>query len=280
MRTRHVLLLAVLCALLSAPVWAADPTLILDQEGEIFTLPGDFQGNIIIAADRVRLDCADHLVSGTGTGNGIEVIGRLAVTVERCRVTNFADGFHITNTQRSLFRANTAFQNTDEGFDIENSDGNLFIRNVTDGGEGFIQRDGFDLDNSHENLFVENMAMRHVRNGIELDFCDNNVFEGNTVQRNRNHGFSVDASDANTFSRNTANNNGDNGFDIENFSSRNTFFNNSAGETPETRNANFDAIVHVEDPGPPPEDGFCNIFVENHFGRTSGLELACINRPD
>jgi parallel beta-helix repeat protein len=303
MRTRHVLLLAVLFALTSSPMWAAAGTLIVTSDT---TLAGNLQDNIIIVADNVRLDCANFLVSGNGTGNGIEVVGRLDVTVENCHVTNFRDGFHIVNTQRSLFRKNRAFLNTDEGFSIENSDGNLFIENIAGGGTatgtvrnrcaGIVREtealgnggDGFDLDNSHENFFFKNTVTlngfpvcTHVEgaeancNGIEMDFSDNNVFVQNTASDNQNHGFSIDASDANTFSQNTANNNCDTGFEIESFSSRNTFFDNNAAG-----NLDKDAVVQVDDPGPPPVDGFCNIFVANHFGTTEGLELACINLPD
>ena len=50
-------------------------------------LTQDHWGAIVIAANRVTLDCANHLVTGSGTGNVILIDGHSGVTVKNCRIT-------------------------------------------------------------------------------------------------------------------------------------------------------------------------------------------------
>jgi parallel beta-helix repeat protein len=276
MRTLQVLLLAALVAFLAAPMWAQTTgTLTLTEENtppcapelqlpnfRCATLARNHQGNIVIAGDRIRLDCAGRTVSGGGSGTGIDLTGLFGVIVENCHVTNFGDGIALNGTRRSVFRQNLVDRNTDEGFDLEGSDGNIFLRNtVKENGS-----DGFDLEDSHENFFEDNEVTQNRVDGIELDFCHNNTFEGNTVSGNGNHGFSLDFSQANIFKRNIANNNRDVGFEIENASNDNTLIANSA-----SGNLGGDAVQT------PPAVGIAisvrNWYFENNFRTAVGLEF-------
>ena len=65
----------------------------------------DHQGNIVIAADGVTLDCQGHEVTGTGSGTGVLLNGRTGVTVKNCHVSGFLDGF-------GLFNASSGFRSS------------------------------------------------------------------------------------------------------------------------------------------------------------------------
>ncbi len=70
------------------------------------TLTEDQNGNIIIAANDVTLDCNGHIVNGTGVGNGILLERRTNVTVKNCFVTNFERGFFLNNSVGNTFVKN------------------------------------------------------------------------------------------------------------------------------------------------------------------------------
>lgn len=213
------------CLLLSSPVWGTSGTLTIKTNT---TLTETHEGNIVIAADFITLNCDDHTVTGNGTGTGIELNGTIGVTVEDCIVTNFADGFSLVGSLRNIFTGNQVNNNKDEGFDIEQSNGNLFTLNTVTTNAS----DGFDLDDSHGNIFQENEVTHNRSNGIELDRCNNNIFEVNTVNNNgtsrTRSGFSLDTSSGNFFRNNTADNNSRNGFRLEIGSNDNTLLRNRA----------------------------------------------------
>lgn len=47
---------------------------------------------LTIEKDNIVLDCMGHSITGDGTGFGIELDGRMGVTVVNCVVGNFEDG--------------------------------------------------------------------------------------------------------------------------------------------------------------------------------------------
>lgn len=163
MKKLHFIPFAALSTLLVAPVWATTGTLTVTTNT---TLSEEHNGNIVIAADSITLDCAGLTVTGASTGTGIALIGRRGVTVTNCRVTNFENGFALIGSNRNVFIANEALNNNDEGFDIEASDANIFMNNQANQND----TDGFDLDDSHGNIFFQqNTANENGRNGFELD---------------------------------------------------------------------------------------------------------------
>ena len=197
---------AALCAL-SRPTSATDGTLTIVTNRQL-TEPHN--GNIIIGADNVVLDCADFTVDGANSMDiGILVVDRIGVTVQRCNVTGFVlDGISLSLSVNNVFRLNTVHNNGDDGFSLVESTLNFFIDNeVFENGD-----DGFDLEDSSKNQFISNTIMRNGcepgtpcvmmprRNGVSLDVASNgNFFVANEIRSNASRGISVDDSNNNMF---------------------------------------------------------------------------------
>ena len=195
------------------------------------TLTENHEGNIIIDADGVTLDCHFFTVSGTGSGNGIELTNRSGVRVRRCNVQGFTFGF-----------------------DINFSSDNMFEENMSEN-----NRNGFRLAGSSSNTFTKNISENNVLNGILiLRESDGNTFTENTVSGNTADGFFLSRSSNNTLTKNNADNNGQNGFNVVATSELNTFIENEG-----CGNAVFDARDGSTGAG--------NVWVDNDFCTTFGF---------
>jgi parallel beta-helix repeat protein len=246
-------LFAALIIVCSAPVWATSGTLTITTTT---SLTEDHQGNIVIAENGLTLDCDGHTVMGDGSGTGIQLIGRVGVTVKNCRVTNFQKGFVVAGSARNVFKDNRVERNADEAFDLNGAIGNLFIENIANNNDG----DGFDLDDSNENIFKRNDTTQNGRNGFELDNSHKNIFEDNSANNNgrlsERSGFSLDNSRANIFEANIADGNSRSGFLIE-ISPDNTFIENRACGNRGAGRGGLDVFQDTT--------SFRNIFLDNAF---------------
>ena len=266
------LLLAMTSPELAAPttgtltITRSHPDIVLDRPQPDFatlTLREDHMGDIIIGEDFIVLNCQGNTVSGTGTGAGITVIGRVGVRVENCMVTDFAKGVVLNGSVRGFFLGNRVNENREEGFDLESSHGNLFISNSASRNGG----DGFDLEFSNGNFFSGNGVILNGANGIELDDSDNNIFLDNQVSSNGREqvgvppdfhsGFSLDRSKGNIFQENIASENGQNGFRIDRGSDQNSFILNTG--------------FGNREPDVFQREAFRNWFHNNQFGRGSTI---------
>lgn len=141
-------------------------------------------------------------------GFGIVVLGAKFVTVEDCVVSDFWDGVLVRKVTQSVFRGNTAQHNLDDGFQIEDSEENVFTQNIVgcaanvaaDAVAGCRNSDdGFDVEGSRRNEFVGNIVTRNVQNGFAVDGSDANLFLNNVSNRNGARGFSIDGGEAPNF---------------------------------------------------------------------------------
>jgi Periplasmic copper-binding protein (NosD) len=82
-------------------------------------------GPIVIVADNVVLDCANHLVEGSGDGAGISFFGHRGVEVRNCRVSGFAVGYAISQSRGSTLVRNEAIGNIRDGVVVSDSSENL-----------------------------------------------------------------------------------------------------------------------------------------------------------
>ncbi len=94
MRKLYLFISFVALCTLPSPAWATSGTLTITTNT---TLTETHDGNIIIAADNVTLDCAEHLV--TGSGIGILLQDRQGVTVKNCRVAHFTNGIVLVRSK-------------------------------------------------------------------------------------------------------------------------------------------------------------------------------------
>ncbi len=118
---------------------------------EDLTLGADQIAPIIIAADNITLDCAGHTITGTEPGasnpRGIEMFNRTAVTVKNCNLIEAE--FTVLGSVGNTLLGNET-EGHGSGFNIIESDNNIFDRNTVIGGNSF------GLNNSTGNLFTNN----------------------------------------------------------------------------------------------------------------------------
>jgi len=176
------------------------------------TLTEDYFGQIIIEADGVTLDGDGHMIIGPSPGIyihdpnikwgvtiGILLEGRTGVTVKNCRVTGFATGFYLYDSDENTLQGNTANDNAHDGFVLALSSNNTLLNNTANGnGDGDVT--GFVLERSFGNTLQGNTANDNWR-GFSLEECDGNIFEANTAKGNTESAFMVWGS-SNTFFHN------------------------------------------------------------------------------
>ena len=199
------------------------------------TLACDCTNSIRIAANNITLDCAGHTLTGSGRGNGILLSRRTGVTVKNCNITKFSNGVALRRSHKNTFTNNNSFGNTRDGFDLNDSNennliGNLSTKHVRSNGieldgcnknnlnKNVVKenQDGIDLNQSKENIMTENVASNNLRDGFRINRnSDSNILTKNTANDNKRDGFRVDGnSDSNIFTGNIANKNASDGFDL------------------------------------------------------------------
>jgi len=151
------------------------------------TLTEDHSGPIQVNADNVTLDCDGHVVTGSGTGHGIDVDYRTGVTVRNCTVRGFEMGIDLQTSNGNVVTGNTATANSRDGIHLSSSDNNTVTRNQAHDNSGH----GFSLNGS----------------------STGNTYAGNEAHRNGEYGIDDDAVGANTYSKDYCTGNGNGGSD-------------------------------------------------------------------
>ena len=211
------------------------------------TLTADHKGSIVINANNVTLDCAQHLVSGPGTADqdwGIIVSGRTGVTIKNCHVAGFfhgiallgasntevrgnvvtgqgANGVFSTDGVNNSFRSNEVSANGAHGIIIGSSTGGSVLSNALSGNG----RGGLTILGLSSGLTVaSNSASGNGWSGIIVIASSDNQVRDNRTDNNEQSGISlqggVDGLDANNnlLTGNTATGNAWFGIDVAYFS--------------------------------------------------------------
>lgn len=219
MRTRYAVAVVFAMAITFiplAPAAATTGTLDIDTDT---TLTENHFGNIVVNADNVDLDCAGFTIRGTGSGTGIEVTDRDAVTIRNCEVVGFEfgilligvanstvvgnsvwgntnAGIALNTSQDNVVRGNEAQGNSFSGIDVFQSTGNVLDSNFAGSGQY-----GFVLFESSNNALTGNQAdVSDV--GIHLNRADENLLEGNRVDGSTREGIGFFASSRNVITGN------------------------------------------------------------------------------
>src|SRR4051794_29183009 len=158
------------------------------------TLSEDHQGQIVIAADGVTLDCARHVVSGPGPF-GILLSGRSGVTVKNCDVTGFGHGIGVLSSNGNTFTNNVSHDNSLTGFAFDQGgSANRLAGNTARGNGG----NGFQIVGQSNMTLENNTAVANGDTaGIALGFSNNNVLRQNRSSQNANHGVHLFSSSGN-----------------------------------------------------------------------------------
>ncbi len=155
-------------------------------------LTEDHNGNIIITADNVTLDCDGYRVIGDSTDYGIELIDRSGVTVQHCEVVGHQmAGIYVDNYNSG--NDNTLYMNTVTenlfGIVVINSSYNLVAQNTVDGNE----EAGITIMNgSQHNTVFRNSASNNGWDGIWLGYeANENRLIGNRMIGNEGNGLTL-----------------------------------------------------------------------------------------
>lgn len=112
MTKKRTLSYALFTLLIPATAAAMDPPRTITGNT---TLTGPVNGPIIIGRNNIYLDCANNLITGDGTGSGIQVKSHQYITISNCKITKFSTGVDLQSTD-SVEIYNTAATHCTFGF--------------------------------------------------------------------------------------------------------------------------------------------------------------------
>jgi len=170
------------------------------------TLTSDHAGNIVIVADNVTLNCAGHLVSGDGSGVGINVAAN-GVSVTGCRAQAFDTGIQTTSDATQIVSNDVA--DNGEGIRLSGATNATVSENIATHNQfwGIIAAEG-----TSGAAITANSANNNGIIGIALDTTTGDRISGNSTNRNGDTGFNSDGSSANQIVNNSSMHNGNAGF--------------------------------------------------------------------
>ena len=171
------------------------------------TLTEDHDGNIVIEADDVTLDCANFTVTGTGQEIGIAVQGHTGVTIQNCLVTESSWGIVINGSSTSL-RASSTYANALTGVALSGEDNTVVASRSDDNGDA-----GYRVDSSSGTILRDDRATGNAGTGFVCGSSRDIRLVGNVARSNGN-GYWFRACDGSLI-RNEARTHPDQGFVLE-----------------------------------------------------------------
>lgn len=158
--------------------WGTDGTLNVTSSAK---LTENHNGNIIIEADGITLNCNGHTVSSVlGTEVGIDLTERTGVTVKNCRVQKFIVGINVFLSSNNIVKNNVVTESDFEGIFLDNSSGNIVKNNVLENNYFGIS---LDDDESVDNTIKNNTASGNDT-GFNLESAVDNKLKNNTANEN------------------------------------------------------------------------------------------------
>jgi len=212
------------------------------------TLTTDLTETIEIDSDGITLDGNGHMITGSNTGNGINLLGRNGVTIENTNVRNFSFGIYLYNSSNNTLSGNNAnpnyggtgivlwgsSYNTMSSNNASNNYNSIVLRgssyNTLSGNNASNNYYGIVLWDSSYNTIFGNNANSNKEDGIYLEDSSYNTLSGNNASNNYEGIVLYSSSNNNTLGGNNANSNNDYGIFLvssSNISIYNNFFNNT-----------------------------------------------------
>jgi len=199
---RRVLLLTLCVLLAAAPiVWSAEAneaiyiradgtvegTDKIQRDGNVYTFTGNISGPVVVEKDDVVVDGAGCGLQGTGIGAGINLTGRINVTVKNIEISNFFYGIYLDSSLNNSLSNNNVRENLYGIFLSESSSNTILGCNITENGSS-----GVWFRCSSNNDINENRITENGQDGVWLSCSsDNNRVSGNTVGANA-YGIRID----------------------------------------------------------------------------------------
>ena len=172
-----------------------------DAGTRTYTLSQDVDETIQIDEDHLTLDGGGYSVTGDGSGSGVYLADRTAVTVRNMHISGFSYGIYLYNSHGNTVTQNTASGNSRYGIYLHDSSSNMVTSNTAAN-----NYEGIFLRYSNDNRIMGNATSGNY-SGINLyDNCDYNNLKGNTASGN-SHGICLYTSSNNAITDNTTNSN-------------------------------------------------------------------------
>ncbi len=154
---------------------------IWDATTKTCTLTQDLSETVQIDANGITLNCANHVISGTGGSTGILVFFTNGVTVENCEVQNFGTGIRI-DSSISCHVINNFVHNSSTGILLRSSAGSMLIDNfVSDGFFGIILFFRNSSTTMIGNTMTNNTANFFIKSSLPGGQYENTIDTSNTV---------------------------------------------------------------------------------------------------
>ena len=133
-----------------------------------------------IGANDIAINGAGYSITGNTAGNGIEIIGRNNVTINKLNVYNFSIGIYLWDSSNNTLTNNTINDNQ-YGIRLHySSDNNTLTGNTANSNNWW----GILISNSNNNILTGNIFNDNTLNGIRLYNSNNNTLQGNEISNN------------------------------------------------------------------------------------------------
>jgi parallel beta-helix repeat protein len=137
----------------------------------VYTFSGDVNASLVVQRDSIVVDGVGHVLTGAGSGAGVDLSGRTNVTVQNLAVTAFENGVYMSFSSNNTLSGNNITANTNYGINtdmLNGCSGNVIVNNsITDngavGGGGGVSGGGVKLNYASSNTSIVN---NHVAGNI------------------------------------------------------------------------------------------------------------------
>jgi parallel beta-helix repeat protein len=172
-----------------------DPTGVplVTSDNITYQLAGDLNSMVTVQRSNILILGNGHTLQGSGSGDGIRLIGVNNVSVTNTNVRDFDNGIYLSATSQDLISETNITANNGLGISLYDSSNNTMCRNniVANKGEGVH----LDYSSNHNNIFENNIRDNNYR-GIYIDSSSDNLLYHNNIVNNTNqvyvaaHGYS------------------------------------------------------------------------------------------
>ncbi len=168
------------------------------------TLTTNLNESVEIESNNIKLDCANHSITGSDTGYGVYIHQKEGITIKDCTINKFTTAIFISNSNNNDLLNNISTNINGDGFRLLNSYKNTLINNKANARAAgfFLQGSSYEntlVDNvatscftgfflvgpSYKNTLIDNNAISNISVNIYLNRSNENSLISNTTTSNQ-----------------------------------------------------------------------------------------------
>jgi parallel beta-helix repeat protein len=148
-----------------------------------YQLTGDIDSMITVQRSNILIVGNGHSLQGSGSGEGIRLIGVNNVSITNINIRGFDKGIDLSGTSQDLISESNITANNGLGISLYNSCNNTICRNnvIANKGEGIH----LDYSSNYNNILENNIKDNNYR-GIYIDSSSDNLIYHNNMVNNTN----------------------------------------------------------------------------------------------